>query len=97
MFGSHNGSLTQDKRDDIDFDIHLVNFPFLDGDVPRRPSYGVYISQLRFARVCSHIDDFNARNKCLTTKVLEQGYRYQKLRKVFFPSYIVNTINWFQN
>ena len=32
-----------DKRDDFDFDI--VNpFPFLDGDVPRRPSYGVYIS-----------------------------------------------------
>ena len=33
-----------DKRDDFDFDI--VNFPFLDGDVPHRPSYGVYISQL---------------------------------------------------
>ena len=33
-----------DKRDDFNFDI--VNFPFLDGDVPRRPSYGVYISQL---------------------------------------------------
>ena len=47
-----------DKRDDFDFDI--VNFPFLDDDVPRRPSYGVYISQLiRFARVCSHVDDFN--------------------------------------
>ena len=28
-----------DKRDNFDFDI--VNFPFLDGDVPRRPSYGV--------------------------------------------------------
>ena len=42
-----------DKRDDFDFDI--VNFPFLDGDVPHRSSYGVYISQLiRFARVCSH-------------------------------------------
>ena len=38
-----------DKRDDFDFDI--VNFPFLDGDVSRRVSYGVYISQLiRFAR-----------------------------------------------
>ena len=31
-----------DKRDDFDFDI--VNLPFLDGDVPRHPSYGVYIS-----------------------------------------------------
>ena len=43
-----------DKRDDFDFDI--VNFPFLDGDVPRSTSYGVYISQLiRFARVSSHV------------------------------------------
>ena len=41
-----------DEGDDFEFDI--VNFPFLDGDVPRRPAYGVYISQLiRFARVCS--------------------------------------------
>ena len=28
-----------DKRDDFDFDI--VHFPFLDGGVPRRASYGV--------------------------------------------------------
>ena len=50
--------------DDFDFDI--VNFPFLDGDIPRRPSYGVYISQLiRFARVCNYVDDLNTRNKCL--------------------------------
>ena len=39
-----------DKRDDFSFPI--VNFPFLDGDVPLAPSYGVYISQLvRYARV----------------------------------------------
>ena len=37
------------KRDDFDFD--KVNFPFLDVDVPRRTSYGVYIPQfIRFAR-----------------------------------------------
>ena len=46
-----------DKRDDFDFEI--VNFPFLDGCVPRSTSYGVYISQLiRFARVTSHIAHF---------------------------------------
>ena len=51
-----------DKRDDFAFD--MVNFPFLDGDVPRSSSYGVYISQLmRFAGVSSHVTDFNARNK----------------------------------
>ena len=44
-----------------------LHFPFLDGDVPRSPSYGVYISQLiRFARVCSNVDDFNNRNLFLT-------------------------------
>ena len=75
-----------DKRDDFDFDI--VNFPFLDGDVPRRASYGVFISQLiRFARVCNHVTDFNARNKCLTAKLLQQGYRYHKLRKTFSKFY----------
>ena len=67
-----------DKRDDFDFDI--VNFPFLDGDVPRRTSYGVYISQLiRFARASSNLNDFNYRNKALTAKLLRQGYRYFKL------------------
>ena len=53
------------KRDDFDFDI--LNFPFLDDDVPRGPSYGVYISQLiRLARVCSHVDYFHTPNKCKT-------------------------------
>ena len=32
-----------DKRDDFDLDI--VIYTFLNGDVPRRPSYGVYLSQ----------------------------------------------------
>ena len=51
-----------DKRDNFDFKI--VNFPCLDGDVPRSTSYGVYISQrIRFARVSSHVADFNTRNK----------------------------------
>ena len=59
-----------DKRDDFD----IMNFPFLDGDVPRSTSYGVYISQLfRFATVPSHVDDFNSRNQVLTAKLLRQG------------------------
>ena len=84
-----NGFLSSkiyDKRADFGFDI--VNFPFVDGDVPRRSSYGVYISQLiRFARVCSHVDDFDTRNKCLTAKLLKQGYRYHTLRKFFFSKF----------
>ena len=69
-----------DKRDDFDFEI--VNFPFMDGDVLPAASYGVYILQLiRFARVSSHVPDFNTRNKLLTAKLLYQGYRYHKPRK----------------
>ena len=75
-----------DKRDDFDFEI--VNFPFLDGDVPRSTSYGVYISQLiRFARASSYVVDTNTRNKLLTQKLLKQGYRYHKLRKTFLKFY----------
>ena len=35
----------------------------------------------------SHVDDFNTCNKCLTAKLLKQGYRYHKLRKVFSKFY----------
>ena len=63
-----------DKRDDFDFDI--VNFLFLYGDVPRSTYYDVYISQLiRFARVSSHIDDFNTSNKVLTANFSDKDYR----------------------
>ena len=54
------------------FNFEIVNFPFLDGDLPRSPSYGVYISQLiRFARVRSNVDDFNNRNLFFTAKLLK--------------------------
>ena len=75
-----------DKRDDFDFEI--VNFPFIDGDVPCSPFYGVYISQLiRFARLCSNVDVFNNRNIFLIAKLLKQGYRYHKIRKAFSKFY----------
>ena len=68
------------------FDI--VNFPFLDDDVPRSTSYGVYIPQLiRLTRVSRHVDDFNTRYKVLTAKLLRQGYRYHKLREAFSKFY----------
>ena len=45
----------------------------------------IFISQLiRFARVCSHENDFNARNKCLTVK---KGYRYHTHRNAFSKFY----------
>ena len=42
---------------------------------------------VQFARVFSHVADFNARYKCLTAKLLQQDYQYHKLRKTFSKFY----------
>ena len=66
-----------DKCDDFEFPI--VNFPWLSGDVPRPPLYGIYISQLvRFVRCCTSVFDFHSQNLQITSKLLLQGYRYHK-------------------
>ena len=60
-----------------------VNFQFLDCDVPLRPSYDVYISELiRFARSSSDVNDFKSRYKSL-----KQCYPYHKLSKAFSKFY----------
>ena len=81
-----------DKRDNFDFDI--VNFPFLDGDVPRRTSYGVYISQLIiFARAFSNLNEFNYRNKALTAKLLSRAIvMFNFVRR--FRNFIADTVPW---
>ena len=90
-----NGFVTSkiyDMRDSFEFGI--VNISFLDGDVPRSISYGLYSSQLiRFARVFSHMTDFNAGYKIWIGKLLHQGYRCHKLRKTFFQNFIADTMN----
>ena len=89
VIGSDAHTSVYDKRDDFGFPI--VNFIWLSGDVPRLPSYGVYISQLvRFARCCTNVSDSHSKNLKITSKLLTQGYRYYKLRKAlgtFFRSY----------
>ena len=75
-----------DRGDDTHFEI--VKCPFLGRDVPRFPSYGVYISQLIcFARVCSNVVDIKNGNLFLTAKIIKQGYRYHKIRKAFSKFY----------
>ena len=59
-----------DKRDDFDFDI--VNFSFLDSDVPRAISYDVYVSQLIRLDIAScQISNFDNRNQIITAKLLK--------------------------
>ena len=75
-----------DKREDFDF--HVVNFPFLSSNIPSGLSYGVYISQLiRYARCCSHYDDFRYHYKCLADLLLSQGHIVLRLEKSFKKFY----------
>ena len=66
IIGSDIHTSVYDKRDDFEFPI--VNFPWLSGDVPRLPSYGIYISQLvRFAKCCTSVLDFHSKNLQITS------------------------------
>ena len=89
VVGSDVHIIIYDKRDDFGFPI--VNFPWFSGDVPRLPSYVVYISQLvRLARCCTSVSDYPFQNLQISSKLLTQGHRYHKLRKSFgkfFRSY----------
>ena len=77
-----------DKQDDFNFVIVISPFLMEMFNSSAFPSYGVYISQLiRFARVCSNVDDLNNRNLFLTAKLLKQGYKYHKIRKEFAKFY----------
>ena len=72
----------------VGFYFHLVNFPYLSSNIPCGPSYGVYISQLiRYARCCSHYDDFRYCHKCLVDRLLSQGYIALRLEKSFKKFY----------
>jgi hypothetical protein len=52
-----------DKRDD--FNIPIVNFPFICSNIPAAPAYGVYFSQmLRYSRVCGSYKDVLDRGCC---------------------------------
>ena len=76
-----------------------LDFLWLSGDVPRLPSYGIYISQLvRFARSCTSVLDFHSTSLKITSKLLTQGYRYLKLRKKkHLESSIDHTPNFCRN
>ena len=84
--GSKLSTRLYNKRDDFDF--RIVNFPFLSSNIPSGPSYGVYISQLiRYARCCSHYNDFRYHHMCLVDRLLPQGYIALWLEEFFKKCY----------
>ena len=70
------------KRDSFTFNI--VNFPHLSSNIPSKPAYGVYISQLvRIGRICSNFVQFKLRHYTLTQKLMKQGFWYSGLCMAF--------------
>ena len=70
-----------DKRDYFNFDI--INFPYLDSCIPRKPALGIFLSQLiRYARICSSFEDYCRRSLTLSERLQQQGYRFKELRKL---------------
>ena len=71
-----------DKRNDYNFNI--VNFPFLDGNIPLRQSYGVFLSQIiRYLRICTQIETFSRETKKLINELSRQGFRLFGLERTF--------------
>ena len=69
-----------DKRDDFPFKI--VNFPDLSGNIPENGSYGVFIAQaLRYARACTHYQDFIQRSNRLIHQLVQQKFSQMKIVK----------------
>ena len=81
-----------DKRDDFDFDI--VNFPFLDGDVPRRTSYGyTYLNLLDSPELLQILMTLTAVIKSLRPNFLGRAIVILNFVR-HFRNFIADTVPW---
>ena len=71
------------NRNDCNFDI--INYPFLDGNIPKGQSYGIFISQfiVRLARINSSFNSFILDCKNLVRKLARPSFNIAALRKRF--------------
>ena len=71
-----------DKRDDYTFEV--IKYPDLSGNIPIKPSYGVFVSQCkRFAEVNSVLQNFVEDIKTLHSRLIMQGFTSSILRERF--------------
>ena len=71
-----------DKRNDFDFSV--ISYPFLSGNIPKIPSYGVYLSQLvRICGICSDYNRFRSEVINLHEKLVKQGFDVISLKRKF--------------
>ena len=79
-----------DKRDSFNFDI--INFPHMCSNIPAKPTYGVYVSQIiRIARICDNYCTFIERHHRLTSRLIKQGFWHSRLCRVFTKCVIRHT------
>ena len=82
-----------DKRNDFNFDI--INYPDLNSNIPRNPSYGVFISQLvRFSDVNNKRVDFLNDLQILEHKLVKQNFNPAVLQAKFCEFYGNNLWRW---
>lgn len=71
-----------DKRQDFPFTV--INYPFINGNIPRVPSYGVYLSQIiRFCYLFSESKNLTNAFKVLNKRFMEQGFIKDTLKNKF--------------
>ena len=72
-----NNNFQTDLYDKGDaFGFRIVNFQHMDSNIPSKPAYSVFISQLvRFLWVCVMLRSTN-----LTKRLLKQGFNYTRLQ-----------------
>ena len=82
-----------DKRNDYVFDV--ISFPYLDGNIPKGQSYGIFISRLiRYARINTSFSNFISDCRKLMTKLVGQYFDIAALRKRFQEFIIKNFNVW---
>ena len=62
----------------------MITYPFLSGDIPKVPSYGVYMSQLlRICQICNGFSGFKNEVINLHNKLDTQGFDVVSLKRKF--------------
>lgn len=82
-----------DKR--LDYNFEIINYPDLNSNIPRSPSYGVFKSQLvRYCDINSQVFNFNNDIKLLVHKLMKQNFEFAVLKAKFNQFYANNIFRW---
>ena len=82
-----------DKRENFNFKI--VNYPYMCSNIPAKPTYGVYVSQLiRISRICDNYVSFVKRYRLLTevwyNKLSISFKKFSRRHSMLFNKYAVS-------